>query len=123
MSARIVLFAWRNVSSWPRNSARLVEYVSGICSRASWWSPAVAKALHVSVRDRRRKRERSPGTSGRVRLLSCRSELGGSRQASRDLLPTRDSGVIPTPISAFLAARGWFTVEAAAAAVPASALS
>src|SRR5215217_535949 len=45
---RIVVSAWRNVSTWPRKSARLVGYLSRTCSSASWWNPAAANALHVS---------------------------------------------------------------------------
>src|SRR5687768_9268257 len=46
---RIVVSAWRKVSTWPRKSARLVGYVSRTCSRAFWWNPAAANALQVSV--------------------------------------------------------------------------
>ena len=46
---RIVVSAWRKVSTWPRKSARLVGYVSRTCSSASWWNPAAANASHVSL--------------------------------------------------------------------------
>ena len=46
-----VFRSWcRPERTWPRKSARLVGYVSRTCSRASWWNPAAANALHVSSR-------------------------------------------------------------------------
>ena len=51
LSLRIVVSACRNVSTWPRKSARLAGYVSRTCSRVSWWNPAAANALHVSWTD------------------------------------------------------------------------
>src|SRR6187551_1489278 len=45
---RMVVSAWRRVSTWSRKSARLVGYVSRTCSRACWWNPAAANVLHVA---------------------------------------------------------------------------
>ena len=69
---RIVVSAWRNVSTWPRKAARLVGYVSRTCSRASWRNPAAANALRVSLTEGKEPIVRAVSGNHRTSsILSC----------------------------------------------------